>query len=820
MKIKILKKLSMFICLLVCASLLSGCCLGTIWLLSRTKETSETSETADILDIPDESEINEESFSEFGNEKEITIGDLKADDYVLSIEENTISAGKEVQIEVLNAEEKAKLENSEKYKLLGEPLKFSLDAEEAGFFAGDVKYSVPVPKEILKDPTKLNSLVFVYYDDVRDEVRYMFPDEYDEETKTFSIYLPHFSFWGRAKLTDEEKIEAFLDKYCMDEAIRRSDLQQAASALEPYLEAKLKNLKMVEEAKKEVIWGCINVFVGYYAKKPGEELADRIADQEYLYDKTFREVSSPKDVKHLKSLLGTTSEAATRAGMGIYRSVNENDSDKFRDQMETIIAQNYLSHIIRNLDENNPSKKYFGPIGDVVGHASSLGAAAGHMTEGHYKEGFEALIPVAESIIQKSNPKVALAVQAMKYVEAKSRQSLTNWKSNQVEELYQLYKKGGKGFFNNEVEAQDEKSFLAYLDYGSGFVKGRAIKRFYKMDKVAETCEMYGWDPMEYNELPKEYRETFDERAREGLLGYFRTRLAQELEAERIKEDERVCIETMLEGAGCLVSYRHMEFFGEKGWGDYDVNNRLQRLMNIRNNISHFVDLEKLEKDKEYWKKRGEPYYNFGDILNLWVDCMSENMKDKEAGIRKFKEGLKARGYLHPDYMVSLYPTLDQLVGVYEGQIIHDGVTISELWYLDWWPDKQDEIIKDTAEWNKHYKGKAFHSKNIEIEKIDDTHGRLITNILGDGYYDFEYSDNEGIIAGSIEAMKTNPVDHNDLLISKFNIQASYTESHDKIILKGTHLFIDGRSGVMGYDGSNYSFLEKHKVKYEKKHKR
>ncbi|MGI6072403.1 MAG: hypothetical protein ACOX75_05260 [Lachnospiraceae bacterium] len=739
----------------------------------------------------------------------------------MNIEENTISDGKEVSVEALNSKERAKIENPDKYKLLGEPVKFLTDAEEADFFAGNVKYTVPIPEDILQDPTKLNSLVFVYYDDERDEVRYLFPDEYDEETKSFSIYLPHFSFWGSAELTDAQKIEAFLDKYSMDEAIRRSDLQQAAEALEPYLNAKFKNLELLEKVKKEIVWDCIEYFVGNYAKSPGEKLADKITDQEYMFGQTFRDVSSPEDIKHLKSFLGTSTEITTRAGIGVYRAARENDIENFKKQLDIIASQNYLSYFIDNMNKDNPRKKNYGSIGKIMGNATSLAKAAGHITQGQYKDGLEALATIVEDTITKSSLPGGLIINAMKYVDARGKQVWTNWKSNQVEELYKIYKYGGKGLFGNEVLPENEESFLEFLNCGSGFVKGRAIKRFYKMDKIAEMCEFYGWGRKEYDELTKEQKEEFDRRAIDGLIDYYKNRSAQEDEAKKIKERERECVKAMLEPGGCLCSNEYLEFFGEKNWSDYDVTNRLHIMMTVRTEISEFIDIEKLEKDREEAIKRKESYYNYGHISNLWVQCMNENMEDKNAAIHKFKEKLKAIGFLHPDYMTSLYPTLDQLVGVYEGKMIPIEVEFTELSYPDDWKDKQGGIKKDIAAWEKQVKGKPKKTKSIEIIKIDDTHGRIIMNSRLDPF-DFVYSNEDGIIISTSEDIlnKTkNSYDldsHLDLIIGAYNIQASYSKYSDKIELKGTYKYYKGVSGITGSDGKNFAACETSEISFAK----
>lgn len=450
-----------------------------------------------------------------------------------------------------------------------------------------------------------------------------------------------------------------------------------------------------------------------------------------------------------------------------------------------------------------------------------MGEATAYLTEGQYEEGFKALIPVAQNIIKGAKPEAAAAVNAAKFAVAHSQRAWTNWKSNRVEELYQIYKNGKDGLFNNEVIAQNEESFLNYLDYGSGFIPGRMIKRFYNMDKVAETCELYGWGPMEYDELPKDKKEEFNRRAQEGLLEYFRTRLAQELEAERIKEDERVCIERMLDGGdGCLNPLRYTVFFGEDSWGDYDITNRLRRLMHIRNNISGFVDIEKLQKDQEYWKKRGESYYNWGDILNSWVSYMYEYMPDKDTAIRKFKERLKSSGYLHPDYMTTLYPTLDQLVGVYTGRMIEKDIVITEMYFFDWFRDKPGEIKKQMDIWNYYLKDTVYYKKLFEITKIDDCHGRISTYLFpGDGNFDFEYSDEDGHIVSIAQAIDDKPIyPHLDLYIGKFDLQASYS-GYREIKLDGIYEDILGASGITSYEGENwenFGTLRTHSVHYKK----
>ena len=84
---------------------------------------------------------------------------------------------------------------------------------------------------------------------------------------------------------------------------------------------------------------------------------------------------------------------------------------------------------------------------------------------------------------------IGLATKAAGYVGAKVNETFTNWKSNQIEDLYQKYKNGYEDMWGNEVIAGDEESLKTYLYTSSGFSWSKGVYRFYNMDKTAEVCE-------------------------------------------------------------------------------------------------------------------------------------------------------------------------------------------------------------------------------------------------------------------------------------------------------------------------------------------
>ena len=533
---------------------------------------------------------------EEGN-SELTLGSFEADGYQLNVAAGTFEKGADVKVQAIADAELPKYENSEKYKIIGNPLKISSESYKGDIFGTDVELTLPIPGD------RPENYVVLYWDE-NGEVRYFQPSSFDIEKGTMTVSLPHFSLFGSGELTDEEKIEHFLNQYAAKEAVAREEDKKAASELEPYIKAKIDALQLSEEAGSQLTLSVINYVAGEIDEDAGEY-----------------------------------TEIATSA----YTSIEKGDPADFEGKIEGIISEKLYDILNYNVATGKADLCFK----DVGKTGTILGAIAGGDTETALKE--------IGDVIGDVVPEIGVTTKAAGYVGAKVNECFTNWKSNQIEELYQIYKNGAEDVWGNEVIAGDEESLKNYIHTGSGFTLAKGVYRFYNMDKVAETCEKYGWGKKDYEELDEKYRAEFDRRAEEGLMNYFKKRLAQERVAEEIKQEERACIEEMLnEYYGALDSKFYRGFFGEQSSDDYNLTNRLERLVNVRRYISQYVDEEKLKKTEDY---------NYGTLLNMWVMYASENKKSE--AIDQFINFLQEEGLLNSAYANHL--SMNEMAGTYTG---------------------------------------------------------------------------------------------------------------------------------------------------------
>lgn len=553
-----------------------------------------------------------------GNQ-ELTVGSMAEDGYALFVPADTFAEGSEVKLEPVADNELEKYQDSERYEIIGTPVHVTSDSYEGGLFGTDVTLSLPMPEDPGELEGGLGQLVVLYFND-SGEVEYLLPDSYNSADGTMTVCLPHLSPFGSAKLTEKEQINMFLDKYAAQAAVAKADSQRSAADLEPYVKEKIKALGLSEEAGKELTYSVIN----YIGGQCGEDA-------------------------------GMYTDLATTA----YKSIDKKDASDFEAKMEEIISGKLYDMINYNVATGKADSKFkdAGKLGTI------LGAIAGGDTETAMKEIGDA--------IGNAVPEIGLATKAAGYVGAKVNETFTNWKSNQIEDLYQKYKNGYEDMWGNEVIVGDEESLKTYLYTSSGFSWSKGVYRFYNMDKTAEVCEKYGWGKKTYEELDEHYRAEFDRRAEEGLLNYFRTRKAQEAEEEKIKEQERECVEEMMRSYGCLSSGNYNKFFGEQSNDDYNLTERLDRIMRVRSMISEYVDEEALAKSQK------DGIYNWGVLLNDWVSLSVENKKDDT--VKLFIAKLKSYGVLNPAYDYGV--AIEDLAGSYSGTVTFKAVRVTEEMY-------------------------------------------------------------------------------------------------------------------------------------------
>ncbi len=544
------------------------------------------------------------------NGKGTTVGSVAENGFSIHVAEGAFSQDGTLTVTPFDEKKFAKIENKSAYEFLSTPVEIDCDAYSGGFFAEDVVYTVPMPK----DTDDLGRYVFGYFEEETGEVRYLEPDSYDLENGTMSVVLPHFSSWFGAKLTKEQEKELFLEKYSMQLAIEESEQKRAAAELEPYVQAKVKALGLTEQATADLVQSTLNYMSGCFKDAEGNKI-----DWKETAGKAITSVARgvyEKDPETIQSGLEDTLNGA------LMHAWEEN---KFNDKIDKVLGSEFAG----------------GAVGTLLSSSNGVARMAGRLMEGDVKGAAEEL----GGVMQNVHPSVELCTKSANLLLALGNTSMVYWKSNMVDEMYNIYKNGAEGLFGIEVEPQNKKSFLAYFnnEYG-GISAYRCVSRFYNLDKIAEVCERYGWDEKTYNELSEEKKAIFNKRAQDSLMEYFELRAKQEKRAEEIKELESRNIDSMLNPYyGALNSRYYREFFGEESESDYSMTNRLERLVNVRRFISQYIDLNRLE-----WLSDDPECTNMGDLLNEWVMLASKN--PKSVAIDEFIKFLKEQGLLNKEF--------------------------------------------------------------------------------------------------------------------------------------------------------------------------
>ena len=544
------------------------------------------------------------------NGKGTTVGSVAENGFSVHVADGAFSQDGTLTVTPFDETKFAKIENKSAYEFLSTPVEIDCDSYSGGFFAEDVVYTVPMPK----DADDLGRYVFGYFEEETGEVRYLEPDSYDLENGTMSVVLPHFSSWFGAKLTKEQEKELFLEKYSMQLAIEESEQKRAAAELEPYVQAKVKALGLTEQATADLVQSTLNYMSGCFKDAEGNKI-----DWKETAGKAITSVARgvyEKDPETIQSGLEDTLNGA------LMHAWEEN---KFNDKIDKVLGSEFAG----------------GAVGTLLSSSNGVARMAGRLMEGDVKGAAEEL----GGVMQNVHPSVELCTKSANLLLALGNTSMVYWKSNMVDEMYNIYKNGAEGLFGIEVQPQNKESFLKYFnnEYG-GISAYRCVSRFYNLDKIAEICERYGWDEKTYNELSEEKKAIFNKRAQDSLMEYFELRAKQEKRAEEIKELESRNIDSMLNPYyGALNSRYYREFFGEESESDYSMTNRLERLVNVKRFISQYIDMNRLE-----WLSKDPECTNMGDLLNKWIMLASKNKKS--VAIDEFIKYLKEIDLLRKEF--------------------------------------------------------------------------------------------------------------------------------------------------------------------------
>ena len=558
-----------------------------------------------------------------------------SDGMTLTVEKGTFSKDTQIEAKPLDQKQLKKLGayKSGVFEEIIDPVDIVCEGYEGGdAFGTNVTLTINVGQLTEEE---LAAYVFAYYDEDAKTVRYLYPDSYDVNTGNISIELPHFSKWWGGKITKEEQIDAFLNTYSTQMAVKQGKYEKAAAQMEPYIRKKAEALGLRREAAEDLIQSTIN-FIG---NKVGSKYSDGG-----------------------QKMLGAQIELGTKTATSIARAVADNDMDAAVNGYEDVVC-GAMQKAWESLDYSNRPGAVFAPevidgaVGSTIGNATNLYKMVKNLNDGKPEEAKQDL----SNILQSIHPAAELATKGTKFVAACVNVEFTYWKANKVEELYQVYKNGGK-----YSSPGNKEEFLEYLNYSSGLCWSKGINRFYQMDKMEEIWQELRlrdskWEKYNsYYDLPEAERNRVQKMAEDGLMEYFEIRLKQEGEAAKIKAKEQLIVATMMTkytGALDPSNTDVREFFGEQSEADYNITARLERMVNVRAFISQYVDEDKLNKYSS------SEDFNYGDFMNEWVNIASknrlwENPGNKEASISEFCQYLKKNKYLKDGFNL-LYEGLE-----------------------------------------------------------------------------------------------------------------------------------------------------------------
>lgn len=537
----------------------------------------------------------------------VTLGAMKTANMEMFVENGTFAEGAVVEAQPASQEIIDMIQKSGKFESVASPVSINCDQYDGSFFGTDVMLTMPMPGEV-GESVDLGKYVFVCYDENTKQMRHLWPRSFDKKNHTMTVRMPHFSWWWSSTMTPEEEVDKFLDEWSMQQAVAQGQQKQAASELAPYVEAKVKALGLTKEAAKDLVQSAINIMVAragssYQANtnyKTGE-IIDYDVQEHFGYTNITKLVTGvtraawDEDEEAGESAI---KDFATASVMEAWGRLN------FSSRASEVFKSEYVQEFVPGAINQ--------PMLNSGGIASMAGRFAGGDTKGAMME--------LGKIMQNIDPSVELGTKATVFVARVANTAYTYWMDNEVEELYQIYNHGvEQGLFGNEVIPGNRESFLTFLNTSSGFTKAKGVGRFYDMDKVAETCEKYGWERSDYEHLSPHLKELFEKRAEDGLMEYFELRRRQEAEAKKIKERERVCIQEMMSPTyGVLFSGNYTTYFGEKEWSDFSLTKRMDRLMRLRSTLTKYVDEDRL------YSSIYKDSYNWGSLLNEYVSLASQ----------------------------------------------------------------------------------------------------------------------------------------------------------------------------------------------------
>lgn len=516
-------------------------------------------------------------------------------------------------------------------------LALSKDDKEGVRLSEPVQITVPIPAEF-KDAQPWE-LVYGYH--INGEWEYWPLKSVNMEAGTAVIEVQHFSWlWGAAKPDRQTLVRTHAQTVITERMKVEQQRQALRSKIGPSFEKTLADLGIQDrDVMNNLILSAISVMESQYL---GDE-----------YALTANQALSPLESISTFAL---------------------SDQEGRNQKALEVLAKSLNWAIQRGLPRDW--------TGNVIGSLGSLNKAARALKEGDVKGAEQSIYDVLKGGTTAMMPLVGLVYMVGEAGMDLAHNAVDAFAAAELEKAYQVYAGNREGYGYYEAGSGDIDKLLEQMAGGGRELERRMLARY--CEKQAINCDQLG----------QRARDIVLEKGRASLKAYFEGRKAAESRRAEI-EAEELAFADAVAADGLLLSSAFYNGFFKDDTKTYDVENRLQRIYNVRQSLQSIFDgPEALRMDA----------VDMTIAIRFWLRHVEEN--DREG----FYEWARKQGYmatqLEPETPVEPPP-----VYIYDG----------------------------------HYKGTSIETAEIDDEWCIHNDGELSTHsidffVVNDMVYIFNYN--------------------------------------------------------------------------------
>ena len=672
------------------------------------------------------------------------IGDAKTDGIQLDISAGAFKDGSKVSLEALPQEQNPEFKQ-DGYNIVGSVISVTADDYDEEIFAEPVTMTLDLPVSQMSTDSGECDYFIGYYDEKAKKWILYEPDEIDVKNGKAKISVMHFTHLAIIDPEENETVEKYLKDWCAEKARQDTLAEEGKEAFQPYAKALAEKMAATKEAQNALAEALIGKFI-----------------------------SGINTDTNTGKLVSGTLDFTNTVGWGAYRAVESGDSQEFKDSLKTATVKALGSYMT---DDGN--------YVNFLGSAGTIGTMAGQIEGGDYTGAIQS----AEDIALNFFPTANAVDKAAKYVVRKVDMDYTMWKKDRIDDLYVKWRDGFETR-SDEYRAQNFDDLMRYMDFDthsnkSGF--GNAdmmLKRIYDSDqKIDEQVERYGFGHRTYKSLSDDEKEQFQARVTRGLKEYFEQRYKNETKAKAMEKEEIELVNYLYKW-GYLSSGHYSKFFRDSEKGKFSISGRLNRLQNIRNTISQWVDLKKMD----------EHYQDYSYLVAQWINLHTD-LPSKEARVEFLKflkeNDLLKNGVNVPDLNEV---TVDDIVGTWD---VNATFTDIDSPMIDWFSQLLKDVFSSMAEElgedindidvidDSYKNGMSDIKQTVTIEKISKDRVNVVISSDSGSSATYEGTLKDGVLSLNIKSSSSD--DDGAIVLDIQKLEYKFYKTNGYVRMEGTY---------------------------------